>query len=267
MPLFLGTSLCLEQKFVLGLSPLMLIVACIAVPVALSFLGLKLTRNLVPLSFLKKHHDVTGPLYTTLGTIYGIFLALIVSTTWQFYSTTSANLVQEARCLGAMHSDAEAYAPAFRDQLRKIIREYRDALVEQEWRTLAKGEASPEANRLLDQLTEAYTHHKMTDASEATFFHESVVNLNHIRALRSSRLDDASSGLLPFLWWVLVVGGVATVGFSFLFGAENFRAQAIMTMLITGVIFLAFYTIVNLDFPYSGVVAIPSTPFQELIFK
>jgi ABC-type branched-subunit amino acid transport system permease subunit len=107
----------------------------------------------------------------------------------------------------------------------------------------------------------------MTDASEAAFFHESVVNLNHIRALRSSRLDDASSGLLPFLWWVLVVGGVATVGFSFLFGAENFRAQAIMTMLITGVIFLAFYTIVNLDFPYSGVVAIPSTTFQELIFK
>ena len=40
--------------------------------------------------------------------------------------------------------------------------------------------------------------------------------------------------------------------FSYLFGAKNFATHAIMILLLTMVIALAFYNIVTLDFPFTG---------------
>ncbi|MEI6278753.1 MAG: DUF4239 domain-containing protein [Verrucomicrobiae bacterium] len=262
-----GSSLSVEQHLALNLSPFLLGVVCILCPVILAYLGLLLTKRAVPNRFLSQHHDVTGAIFGALGTIYGIFLAFIVATTWQYYSTTGSNVVQEARCLGDLYANAKASPPEFRDQIRKLLRDYRDALVHQEWKSLARGKASPQATELLNQLSDAYVFHKVGDASEGAFFQESVQNLNRLKELRTSRIDDSSSGLIPFLWCVLLAGGVATVGFTFLFAPPNIHAQAVMAMLLTGVICLTLYTIVNLDFPFSGLVAISPEPLRELELK
>jgi len=256
----LEQTLALEPPFLLG-------AVCIICPVILALIGLFLTRKLIANQLLSQHHDVTGAIFGTLGTVYGIFLAFIVATTWQYYSTTGSNLVQEARCLGDLYSNAQAFPPGFRDDVRRIMRDYREMLVDREWKSLERGEADPRTEQLLEQLTDAYTNHKVDNLAEGAFFQVSVGNLNRLKELRSSRLDDASSGLIPFLWCVLIAGAVATVGFSFLFAPRNFLAQAIMTMLLTGVICLTLYTIVNLDFPFSGLVAIPPDPLQKLEIK
>jgi len=66
---------------------------------------------------------------------------------------------------------------------------------------------------------------------------------------------------------VIIAGGIATVSFSYLFGARKLHAHAIMTVLLTGVVCLALYTIVNLDFPFTGLVAIGPDAFTRLIMK
>ncbi len=101
IPLLFASSLSIEQHLTLSLSPFMLGVVCILCPVILAYLGLLVTRKLIPKHFLSQHHEVTGAIFGTLGTVYGIFLAFVVATTWQNYSATGSNLVQEARCLGA----------------------------------------------------------------------------------------------------------------------------------------------------------------------
>lgn len=253
-----------EQYLVMHLSPFLLGVVCILCPVILVYFGLFLARKAIPHRFLSQHHDVTGAIFGALGTIYGIFLAFIVATTWQYYSTTGANIVQEARCIGDLYSNAKASPQEFGDQIRKILRDYRETLVNEEWKSLARGKANPAATQLMAQLSDAYVSHKVQDASEGAFFQESVQNLNRLKELRASRIDDSSSGLVPFLWCVLLAGGVATVGFTFLFAPSNIHAQAIMAVLLTMVICLTLYTIVNLDFPFSGLVAISPEPLREL---
>ena len=262
----LGT-LSLEQLLVLKLSPLMLAVVCVGGPIILAYLGLLLTRKFVSAEYLRQHHDVTGPFFGTLGTVYGVFLAFIVATTWQFYSTTGTNLVQEARNLSELYSNASAFPSPFKEEIQGLLREYRDDEVTPEWKSLASGDADPEATRLLHKIEAAYAAHKVADASEGVFFHESVRSLNQMQDLRSSRIDDACTGLVPFLWCVLLAGGVMTIGFSFLFGAQNFKAQAAMTTLLTAIIAITLYTIVNLDFPFSGLVVLSPEPFEKVDLK
>ena len=137
-------------------------------------------------------------------------------------------------------------------------------LVHQEWKSLAKGEGNPHATELLGRLSEAYAYHKVADASEGAFFQDAVQNLNRLKELRASRIDDSSSGLIPFLWCVLLAGGAATIGFTFLFSPKYVHAQGVMAMLLTAVICMILYTIVNLDFAFSGLVAISPEPFEKL---
>lgn len=237
---------------------------CIIGPILLALTGLILIRKVTPHESLKQYHDIAGPFLNTIGAIYGIFLALVVATTWQFYSTTGANVVEEARCLQSLYLDADAFQAEFRDTVRPLIREYRDSLVGREWKRIQQGESDPETSSLLRVISRAYAHYKVKDSSEEAYFHESVKNINALQSLRASRIEDSGSGLIPFLWGVILAGGVATVCFSYLFGARQLHAHAIMTVLLTGVVCLALYTIVNLDFPFTGLVAIGPDAFTRL---
>jgi hypothetical protein len=256
-----------EHSLVIHFTPFQLILICILGPILLSVLGLFLIRKVTPHESLKQYHDIAGPFLNTIGAIYGIFLALVVATTWQFYSTTGTNVVEEARCLQSLYLDAEAFRAVFRDTVRGLMRDYRDSLVNREWKSIQQGESDPKTTELIHGIATAYAHYKVTDASEAAYFHESVKNINALQSLRSSRIEDSASGLIPFLWGVILAGGMATVCFSYLFGARRLHAHAIMTVLLTGVVCLALYTIVNLDFPFTGLVAIGPDAFSRLIMK
>jgi hypothetical protein len=253
-----------EHSLVVHFAPLELMLLCIIAPVLLSVIGLVLIRKVTPHESLKQYHDIAGPFLNTIGAIYGIFLALVVATTWQFYSTTGSNVIEEARCLQSLYLDSEAFPMEFRVTTRQLIRDYRDSLVGREWKCIQQGESDPKTAELLHSIAKAYAHYKVKDPSEEAYFHESVKNINTLQSLRSSRIEDSGSGLIPFLWGVILAGGVATVCFSYLFGARKLHAHAIMTVLLTGVVCLALYTIVNLDFPFTGLVAIGPEAFMRL---
>jgi len=73
------------------------------------------------------------------------------------------------------------------------------------------------------------------------------------------------AGIHPLLWFVLIGGALATISFTFLFGAENLKAQIIMVVLLSAVISLILFTIMSLDFPFTGAVSISPEPFKWIL--
>ncbi len=49
-----------------------------------------------------------------------------------------------------------------------------------------------------------------------------------------------------------IAEAVVTISFSYLFAAQNFSTHAVMILLLSDVIGLTFYTIMTLDFPFTG---------------
>jgi hypothetical protein len=86
-----------------------------------------------------------------------------------------------------------------------------------------------------------------------------------MRELRRQRIMDSRAGLNPMMWFVLIMGGASTVSFAFFFGAENFRAHIMMTVLLAATITLIMFTIFEMDYPFSGEISIPSEPFKAMI--
>jgi hypothetical protein len=254
----------LEQSLCFYLSPLELMAVCVLPPMLLSIVGLSLFRKAIPFRFLKQSHDVTGPFFSTLGTVYGIFLAFVFTATWQAYSTTSTNVVQEAGYLRDLYFVTKAFPQPTQGELQQLLREYRNSVVNDEWKCMEKGEASPRTIQLLQSMGEAYLRFKPSNEHENDFYHTSIQCLSTMNSLRASRIDDSSSALPPVLWFVLLVGAVATIGLSYLFEAQNFWLQAILTILLTGVICMTFCIIVDLDFPFTGATTISAESFQRI---
>lgn len=256
--------LTIEQWLGFNFSTPELALLCLGLPCLIVLSGLFVVRHFIPHTHLKKHHEISGPIFSALGTVYGILLTLIITNTWHSYDQTATNVVQEARCLEALDQCARALPSGQGDKIRPLLQKYRDQVVTLEWPLLAHGQKSQEVTETLRQIVWAYADPSHASCDSCPFFSESVRLLHRLDSLRASRIDDAQSGLLPFLWCVLLAGGALTMSFCFLFGAEDFFTHAAMTLILTLVIALGFLTIVLLDFPFTGAVCIPPTDFQEL---
>ena len=76
---------------------------------------------------------------------------------------------------------------------------------------------------------------------------------------------DSRTGIEPLLWFVLIVGGLCVVSFTIFFGAENLKAQLAMACMLALLISLILFTILSLDFPFTGSVSISPEPFKMVL--
>ena len=75
-----------------------------------------------------------------------------------------------------------------------------------------------------------------------------------------------ADGIVPDIIWVVLFGGAAlTIGFTFFFGAENLRAQALMTGVLAILIFAGLLTIVAIDHPFAGTVKVGPDALLEVL--
>jgi hypothetical protein len=89
--------------------------------------------------------------------------------------------------------------------------------------------------------------------------------LDTITEMRRARLAPAE-GLVPgVIWPVLFGGAVVTIAYTFFFGTENLRAQALMTGMLAVIIFSGLLTAIVIDRPFKGVVKVHSDPLAEVL--
>ena len=234
----------------------------VSVFVVLSVGGLLIVRRFVPHHRLKVHNDVAGAIFNTLGVAYTVLLAFVVVMAWESFDKSNLNVEKEANCLVDLYRDAVSFPKPFKDEVRSSIREYIGAVVNEEWKMLARGEASPHAHEILRTLWSSYGSYEPKTENEKIFLAESTRKLNEVGELRRLRLMDSRTGIHPILWSILLIGGIATIGFTFFFGSENFMAQILMAATLALVLALILFTILLLDFPFTGGLNIPASAFK-----
>lgn len=129
---------------------------------------------------------------------------------------------------------------------------------------MAAGESNAEAWDAFDGLWRTYHEFKPPDDHRRLWYAQSLQRLNALADSRRSRLLSARSGVASVMWGVLIVGGAITIGFSFLFGTRNARAQAIMTACLALTIGVVLLSIVALQNPFAGINRIDPEPFRQV---
>jgi protein-S-isoprenylcysteine O-methyltransferase Ste14 len=237
-------------------------------------LGLALVQRLVPATIRKEHNDVAGFIYAALGVIYAVLLALVVIAVWEEYGRARVTVESEANALAEIFWLAHALPEPEGRHVQELARSYAEVVVDEEWPLMEQGraplmeqstQATPTGWVLIDDIRATLQEYEPRTEAGQELYAEGLDQVQRLADARRTRLVQAEESLPAVLWVVLVVGGMVTVSFAYLFGLEQTGAHALMVAALAGVIALVLFTIGVLDHPFSGGASIGPSAFELVL--
>jgi hypothetical protein len=237
----------------------------IGIYVSSTILGFVIIRKFYPYNRCKNHNDIAGFIFATLGVIYAVILAFTVVVTWQQFDKADDITGREANCIASLNQDTIAFPAEFRAQVQGELRNYVNAIIHDEWKTMERGKRSARVHEAQERIVGLYSSFQPRNETQKIYLAESVRKLNEASELRRQRVLYASSGLHPILYLILFAGSFITIGFTMLFGTENFTEHLIMTSALAAMIAFTLFTIISLDYPFTGKFSINSDVFVKIL--
>jgi HAMP domain-containing protein len=241
------------------------VILTVFVPVLVAVVGLIVVQRLVPPDRRAGYNEVAGFIFAVLGVAYAVLLAFVVIFVWQDYETAQTNVEREAHEMAAGYFIASQLPEPRRTRIQDLTRTYARVVVEEEWPMMERGQTSPRADSLVSQLRLKILEFDPRTKGGQVLYESGLTHFHDAADARRSRLLEVREGIPPLLWVVLVVGGVITVSFTYLFGLESNRAHALMVAALTLVICGILFIIGEFDHPFSGVVEIRPDAFKEVL--
>jgi hypothetical protein len=233
--------------------------------VGISITGLLIIRKFYPHYKCKLHNDIAGFIFATLGVIYAVLLAFVVVITWQDFDKAQDVTVNEANCIATLYRDSTPFPAEFRAKLKCELTNYVKAIINEEWQTMTRGQRSVKAQKMQEELWKLYGGFQPKNETQKIFFMESLNKLNQSAEMRRQRIVYAGSGINPLLYFVLFAGSFITIAFTMLFGTENVIPHLIMVSLLAAMIAISLFTIIAMDYPFTGDISIAPDVFTNML--
>jgi hypothetical protein len=237
-----------------------------------SLVGLELVQRLVPSVSRQRHNDVAGFIYAALGVIYAVLLALVVISVWEEYQAAGETVEQEANATAEIFWLGNQLPEPTGPHLQELAQSYTREVVHKEWPLMARGEQPPLEDKgtptgwnLIDDIRASIQGFEPQTKGEEQLYSKGLDDVENLADARRLRLVASEEGIPGVLWSVLVFGGIAAVGFTYLFGLESTWAHRLMVVTLAAVIGLVLFTVGTLGHPFAGGARIGTGAFELIL--
>jgi hypothetical protein len=124
---------------------------------------------------------------------------------------------------------------------------------------------TPAGWTIIDDIRQDIQGFEPRTKAQEQLYAEGLDQVDSLSDARRMRLVAAEEGIPAVLWAVLIFGGMAAVGFTYLFGLENTWAHRLMVVTLAAVIGLVLFTIGALEYPFSGGARIGTGAFELIL--
>src|SRR5207248_2425198 len=90
------------------------------------------------------------------GTLYAVLLAFLVVLVWEAYTSAKTNIAEEASTLTTMYRQTNGMPADEQRQMRGYLREYTEAVVNDEWNEQVNGGSSARARKAIGDIYRAF---------------------------------------------------------------------------------------------------------------
>jgi hypothetical protein len=237
-----------------------LLIVAIAILIAVG--GLVFVQRLYPIDRRQQHNDVAGFIYAVLGVSYAVLLGLMLIAVWEKWEAAETTTADEANELAGIFVFAHALPPPEGRHIQELVRSYDKVVIEEEWPLMAEAWDTLDELRVAILALEPTTDTKQLAYDEMRY-NELLEQLHDLGNARRERLLAAQQGLPPILWVVLILGGVITIGFTYLFGLQNTLVHLLMVAALALVISMSLFTVAALDYPFRGDIHIHPSAYEN----
>ena len=236
----------------------------VVLSVVASWIGLFVFDRFVHVSIRSRHNDVAGFIIAIIGVVYAVLLAFIAVAAWANFDSANRVVQQEANLVENLYRDAIALPEPARSDMRQDINQYLQVVINDEWPAQRAHRTDTSGWIPVEKLQAAIADLNPQTLGQSVVEAEMLRTLNDLYSARRTRLLSAADGIPNTIWWILVLGGVITVAFSFFFGMHSMAMHYAMTGTLAASLALVMVLIVALDWPFRGQVSITPEAYQTV---
>lgn len=208
-------------------------------------------------------NDLIGWQLSVLGTTYAVILGFMLYTSWTNFGAAELNADLEASALRNVYRLAEGLPAVQRAQIETLAQSYADAVINQDWPTLARGRLPEESHEINELMWRTLMSVKAASTSEITAEDHALSELSVLTSHRRTRLLQSVSKLPTIFWGVLLIGGILTMISVSMFGSANPRLHMLQVFSLTLLVTLVMLAIADVNRPFQGWVHVSNFAFQR----
>jgi hypothetical protein len=237
------------------------VLVVLSILVALGFLWV--LQRFWPCSQRRDHNDIIGWQVSVLGTTYAVIIGFMLYAVWSTLQSAEINADAEANCLVNAFRLADGLPAPQRIEVHRLAREYANAVINDEWPAMLRGQLNPSGHGVIQQLWTTAMAANPTTFSQQTSMNMTLSEISSMTEHRRMRELQSRTQLPAILWMVLFLGGIVTTMSSCLFGTENFKLHCVQVVSLTFLLSLALVAIADIDRPFQGAVHVTPIGFER----
>lgn len=227
--------------------------------------SLVMLRRRVGFETLVVNNEVAGFKYATLGVAYAVLTTFLLVAVWDRFEQAEEAVDRESTALLSLHQLSETLPPTHFQPIRDHLAAYLERVLAAEVPSMQAGAGVfDEGAEQLDPLGRTILHTAASPELPAPVLHQLIAVYLDVIEARRARIAAADGALPALLWWMVVIGGLITVGFTVFFASPNFIAQAAMSGLLSAVIMSLVFATIMVNHPFVGDIAVDLSPYQEV---
>ncbi len=257
------------RRYILSLPPALQPVVIVSSMVIAAFAVSLLTRTLFKVPHLELDMGLTSAVYGTLGTIYAVLIAFVVSGVWQSFSSASSAVSSEANALADVMFIVTHLPEEKNAKIRQLAKEYVQSVIDR-WDALVRATMvdTPVEEITLDTssaLLQAIMEVRPGDSREQELYAQALRLTAVWLDARRDRLRSAKGNTAKALWGLLIAGAFVLFAFHGMFVTHVWGVWAGLLLGFSLIVGLAFYLIFSLDSPFTGKLSAGPEPFQWML--
>ena len=237
----------------------------VALPTVIAMIGPFVVRHFVPFKRLHSNNEVAGFKFATVGVLYAVLLAFAIIVVWEKFNDSENVVAKEAGAAATIYRLSDGLSAERRTALRGVMNAYLSAAIAKDWPAMERGTLDPGVTTALSNIYVTLLNARAAAGPDTVLMTEILRQLDDISAARRARFVTADGNIPDILWFVLFGGAIVTVGFTFFFGTQNLRAQALMTGALAALVFSALLTVIVIDHPFAGSVKVEPEALEHVL--
>ena len=198
-------------------------------------------------------HTEFGEIFSdALGILFGLILAFVTIGAWQNYNSVSQTVGQEGGAVYGIYTSLDGYPPEIRQQGRKLLRQYMEEVITQEWPKMVKNQNDLPALNTLNEFSRLIHQFKPSNFGELAIQQEMLRLMGNYRTLRNSRVLSAKSFIDPPMFLSLGLGAFCFLFYQCLYSMKSNRLHMFMISLLSISLGLIFFLILIYNNPFMG---------------
>jgi len=222
-----------------------------------------LIRRVWPPERRRDHNEITGWQISVLGTTYAVIIGFMLFAAWADFRAANQNAEAEASCLINLYWASSGLPEDQHAETRKLAASYANTMIEEEWPAMNHGHGTSAGTEIIQQMWATVSRSQALNATQQVSLEHVMAEISSITEHRRIRLLENETTLPRVLWIVLIVGAVATLMSSCLFGSTNLALHMLQIVTLALLLSLSLVAIADINRPYRGVVHVEPTGFED----